>query len=66
MQWPTLVPVELKRGIIGDATPALAHSAVHGIAEMTSRHLKETLHRAHLLIRLRSTSSAWAGTSAAA
>ncbi len=44
---PTLVPVELEAGIIGDATPALAHSVAHGIAEMTSRHLEETLHRAH-------------------
>jgi hypothetical protein len=44
---PTIVPMEVEAGIIAGATPALARSIAHGIAEMTSRRLEEVLEAAH-------------------
>src|SRR5262245_10496711 len=52
---PCIVPMDLAAGLIDAATPALAQSIAHGIAEMPSRRYEEVLRAAHRVPPSRST-----------
>jgi len=44
---PTIVPLELRAGLIENATPALAYSVAQGYAKAPIRSVKQDLHAAH-------------------
>jgi hypothetical protein len=52
---PTVVPLEIEAGIIENATPALAHSAIQAFATMPLRHYEDEMRAAHRAIPSRST-----------
>jgi hypothetical protein len=52
---PTVVPLELRAGIVENATPALAFSVTQGFAERPLRHYEAELAAAHRQIPSRST-----------
>lgn len=52
---PTIVPLDIQAGLIENATPALAFSAAHGYARMTTRDYEDEMRAAHRDVPSRST-----------